>query len=154
MAAIVAWATALPLAAVAAASATPGSLPWFGSRLVFGVGAVVCHQRPERSFHLHGEPLPVCARCLGVYGGAAVAALAVYLGGATGVMRRRRAPRDERARARGLMIGALLPNAATLGWEWLVRMPPHVVRAGAGIPLGVIVAWLVLQPPRGRVQSE
>jgi uncharacterized membrane protein len=27
----------------------------------------VCHQRPERSFALLGRPLPVCARCFGLY---------------------------------------------------------------------------------------
>ncbi len=27
----------------------------------------VCHQIPERSFHLHGVPLAACARCTGLY---------------------------------------------------------------------------------------
>ncbi len=27
----------------------------------------ICHQRPERSFAPLGRPLPVCARCLGLY---------------------------------------------------------------------------------------
>lgn len=27
----------------------------------------VCHQLPERSFHLFGEPLAVCQRCIGLY---------------------------------------------------------------------------------------
>ena len=27
----------------------------------------VCHQIPERSFHLLGEPLAACARCTGLY---------------------------------------------------------------------------------------
>ena len=31
--------------------------------------AGVCHQIPERSFHLWGEPAAVCSRCLGVYAG-------------------------------------------------------------------------------------
>jgi uncharacterized membrane protein len=29
----------------------------------------VCHQIPERSFHISGYPLAVCARCTGIYGG-------------------------------------------------------------------------------------
>ncbi|MBC7348531.1 MAG: DUF2085 domain-containing protein [Candidatus Aminicenantes bacterium] len=29
----------------------------------------VCHQRPERSFFLQGQPLAVCSRCLGFYSG-------------------------------------------------------------------------------------
>lgn len=31
--------------------------------------ALVCHQRPERSFHWHGLPLAVCVRCTGLYVG-------------------------------------------------------------------------------------
>ena len=27
----------------------------------------ICHQRPERSFHSAGVPLPVCARCTGLH---------------------------------------------------------------------------------------
>ena len=37
--------------------------------------ALVCHQQPERSFHWHGFPLAVCARCTGVYVGIAVGLL-------------------------------------------------------------------------------
>lgn len=33
--------------------------------------ALVCHQRPERSFFLFGAPVAICARCLGIYLGAA-----------------------------------------------------------------------------------
>jgi uncharacterized membrane protein len=34
------------------------------------VGYAICHQIPERSFHLHGQQLPLCARCTGIYMGA------------------------------------------------------------------------------------
>ena len=34
------------------------------------VGYAVCHQIPERSFHLPGRPLPLCARCTGTFLGA------------------------------------------------------------------------------------
>jgi uncharacterized membrane protein len=34
--------------------------------------SVVCHQRPERSFWIFGAPVAVCARCLGIYLGAAI----------------------------------------------------------------------------------
>ena len=40
------------------------------------IGGVVCHQRPERSFHLHGVQMPVCARCAGLYLGAGLGVLA------------------------------------------------------------------------------
>jgi uncharacterized membrane protein len=35
---------------------------WFGS--------AVCHQFPEHSYHIAGVPLPLCARCTGLYLGA------------------------------------------------------------------------------------
>jgi uncharacterized membrane protein len=35
----------------------------------------VCHQIPERSFHLGGFPLAVCARCVGLYAGGAAGVL-------------------------------------------------------------------------------
>lgn len=31
------------------------------------IGYAVCHQIPARSFHLGGQPLPLCARCTGIY---------------------------------------------------------------------------------------
>ena len=57
--------------------------PWLTSRpagsawhplglVVYGFGQVVCHQRVDRSFLLGGVPLPVCARCTGIYAGAVV----------------------------------------------------------------------------------
>lgn len=39
--------------------------------------SAVCHQMPERSFHLFGHPLGVCARCAGIYMGFA-AGLMLY----------------------------------------------------------------------------
>ncbi len=37
--------------------------------------AIVCHQRPERSFWIFGAEVAVCARCLGIYLGAALGLL-------------------------------------------------------------------------------
>lgn len=34
------------------------------------VGYAICHQIPERSFHIDGHQLPLCARCTGIYMGA------------------------------------------------------------------------------------
>ncbi|RME75228.1 MAG: DUF2085 domain-containing protein [Chloroflexi bacterium] len=36
------------------------------------VGYAICHQIPSRTFHLNGQPLPLCARCTGIYLGALV----------------------------------------------------------------------------------
>ncbi|MGE0885179.1 MAG: DUF2085 domain-containing protein [Blastocatellales bacterium] len=39
--------------------------------------SAVCHQMPDRSFHLDGLPLGVCSRCTGIYSGF-IAGLVVY----------------------------------------------------------------------------
>jgi uncharacterized membrane protein len=39
--------------------------------LLHWLGYGVCHQIPERTIHLAGEALPLCARCSGIYVGAA-----------------------------------------------------------------------------------
>ena len=41
---------------------------------IFWFFSPVCHQDPARSFWLFGAPLAVCARCLGIYLGAAAGA--------------------------------------------------------------------------------
>lgn len=38
---------------------------------IFAIGSVICHQLPDRSFFVDGRQLPVCARCTGLYLGAA-----------------------------------------------------------------------------------
>src|SRR5690349_15498240 len=42
---------------------------------IYKAFSFVCHQIPERSFHLAGHQFAVCSRCTGLYSGFAVAAL-------------------------------------------------------------------------------
>ncbi len=42
---------------------------------IYKTFSFVCHQIPERSFHLAGHQFAVCSRCTGLYSGFAVAAL-------------------------------------------------------------------------------
>jgi uncharacterized membrane protein len=39
------------------------------SALAYFLFSPLCHQIPERSFHLYGHPLAVCHRCTGIYFG-------------------------------------------------------------------------------------
>ena len=107
-----------------------GVEPW---RLALVCG-LICHQRPERSFFLHGVQMPVCARCTGLYAGAAAAApLALFLA----------APLSSR-RARAVALAAGLPTAITWTLE-VARVAPfsNAIRFGAALPLGFAAAWLV-----------
>lgn len=49
------------------------------SEVIYNAFSYLCHQIPERSFHLAGHPFAVCSRCTGLYAGFAVATLALPL---------------------------------------------------------------------------
>lgn len=103
--------------------------------LLFPIGSFVCHQRPERSFFVDGHQLPVCARCTGLYLGAAIAApLALALV----------APLTTR-RSRLLLGLAALPTFVTWTLEFAGIVPfSNLSRFVAALPLGFAAAWLVL----------
>ena len=113
---------------------------------VYHAGSLVCHQRPERSLHLAGIQLPVCARCFGLYLSGAV--------GLTLASRRRRALSTHAVRL--LLALAALPIAATVALEWLGAIQTsNSQRLITGLPLGfaagvVIVRSLVRPEPSGR----
>jgi uncharacterized membrane protein len=110
-------------------------MPPVGAAVVYALGSFVCHQLPERSFHLGSFQLPVCARCFGIYGGAALAT-------ATQVFPRL----DHRTTThRGLTtLIALLPTLVTVALEWAgIWRPSNLARALAGVPLGFAVAFVV-----------
>jgi uncharacterized membrane protein len=126
------WAVAIGAAPKAGLGSGAGAV---AAGLVYLVGAVVCHQRPERSFHIDGVQLPVCARCTGL-----------YLGGALGVVMwliwrslRRRPPIaiDPRRAGVALLI-ASAPTAITVAtasvglWDL-----SNAGRAMLALPMGV-----------------
>jgi uncharacterized membrane protein len=72
-----AW-TLVPLVLVAGVFAVPYFLTHGFLIIAFALHhgfALICHQRPERSFWIFGAPVAVCARCLGIYLGAAIGLL-------------------------------------------------------------------------------
>jgi uncharacterized membrane protein len=102
---------------------------------VYAAGSNICHQRPERSFHLAGQKLPVCARCTGLYVSAAAAVPFAFV--LASVMSARR--------ARLLLLAAAAPTAITWTLEFAGVMPfSNAARAVAAIPLGFAAAWLVV----------
>jgi uncharacterized membrane protein len=157
---------AAPFLASQPHASTPGSLLILG---VYGIGSLVCHQLPERSYHLWTTQLPVCARCTGIYLGALFGALSAIA--ARAFERARDAGASESRSARlvtsirrcdsqaslGLLrseslshtrvwLGlAAAPSALTLVYEWSTgHIPSNALRFAAGIPIGLVVAWLAV----------
>lgn len=133
----VAWAAVLlwtPLASGQAGGSVPA---YVGSAIVYAAGSLICHQRPERSFTIGGVQMPVCARCIGIYLGAACVAAGFAL--------RRSQPTPPASNVRQILLAGLLPTALTFLYEVVVGLPPsNLVRAVSGAPLGGAVAWTII----------
>jgi hypothetical protein len=118
-----------------AASGAPARL---GAGVIYLAGRVVCHQKPERSFTAAGHPLPVCARCTGIYAAAPIAcllAIAVPGGRARRVWAWAGTPR-------GVLVAAL-PTAVSVAVEWLTGWTDPGLRAATGAVLGFAGAGLI-----------
>lgn len=90
--------------------------------------ALVCHQRPERSFSFFGGSVAVCSRCLGIYLGAALGLLF----------------RSSRTIASRLLIAAAALNLLDAGGELSgLHGNWRGVRFVLGLALGVTGAILI-----------
>jgi uncharacterized membrane protein len=104
--------------------------------MLYALGSRICHQRPERSFHLFAVQLPVCARCAGIYGGAAVGLLLTL----SASIRERLFPFSPRM----LLVAGGVPTLLTLILEWSGAWAgASNVRAVAGVTLGAAIAFVV-----------
>ena len=111
--------------------------------VVHSVGAVVCHQRPERSFYWNRRRFPVCARCTGLY-------VSGTLGAVIGWTGLRRVPRYRRR----ILALAALPTVVTLGVEWLgLAGLSNLWRAFAALPLGGAAGWLFVRMLRSEERA-
>ena len=130
--AAVMWLMLILMSPVALASGRLSTL----TLAVYHAGSLVCHQRPERSFHLAGAQLPVCARCFGL-----------YLSGAVGlVVGSRRRGSISAATSRLLLVMAALPIAVTVALEWLGLIhTTNIVRMLTGLPLGFAAAVVIVR---------
>ena len=89
----------------------------------------VCHQDPARSFWILGAPLAVCARCLGIYLGAAVGAW---------IPAPRRVLLSGLALFAALNLADVLTEAAALHGNW--KLTRFLLGALLGLAAGSLVA--------------
>jgi uncharacterized membrane protein len=133
------WAVAIPFATFTAARSDASPAMYVVAVAVYGAGSIICHQLPGRTFHVWAAQMPVCARCTGIYAGAAMAAAVLLTGTGHQAGGRTRIGAD-----RLRVLAAALPTVATLLFEWSTgSTPSNTVRALAGIPLGAAVAWVI-----------
>ena len=132
------------VALLVAASYLP--VPLAGVLYVFG--SVICHQIADRSFHIDGAQLPVCARCFGIYlgfCGASLVRLATRALPAFTAARLRQGRQGLRhSNERMLLLAAALPTALTIVLEWTGIHSSNLARAMAGAPLGAVVGLIVM----------
>ena len=109
--------------------------PAFAST-IYKIFSFVCHQIPERSFHLAGHQFAVCSRCTGLYSGFAVAALVYPLA--------RSLTRTDTPRRRWLILAAvplLIDFSLTYFGVW---SNTHLTRFSTGALLGAVAVFYVM----------
>jgi uncharacterized membrane protein len=141
------WVAAVIVAPLASASPVPAVAR--AAVLVYGAGAFVCHQRPERSFHIHGRQLAVCARCTGLYVSALAGGLLALAFGVAAL---------SPSRARMWLAIAAVPTLLTVSLELAgVAYPSNTTRMLSALPLGAVAGWIVvavLHPMRRTEQHQ
>jgi len=88
-----------------------------------------CHQLSDRSFHMGGVPLAVCARCAGVY-------LGLFTGGLIFMVFRKPMPKYL------LLPMALLALDGLINFAGVINTPA-LVRFSVGLCAGVSGGWLL-----------
>lgn len=110
------------------------------------IGYAVCHRIAERSFHLHNQPLPLCARCTGIYLGVMIG-LGVFA--ARGRLRATQLP-PLRLLAAQLALAATIAvdglNSYLSLFEFYTPLyPPHnTLRLFTGLAAGTAMITLAL----------
>jgi uncharacterized membrane protein len=67
LALVLAWVCGALVAPILRPAAREGEMS--AASLFYYVYGRVCHQMADRSFHIDGHPMAVCARCFGIYAG-------------------------------------------------------------------------------------
>lgn len=116
--------------------------------LTYQVGGVVCHQDPVRSFAAGSWAMPVCARCFGLYAGAAV-------GAAVGCVAAWRRSRWSVGPLRWALAVGAAPTAVLWLAEWIGGQPVgNLLRMEGALPCGAVVAAVLVRAIGGGIPSD
>lgn len=103
---------------------------------IYQAFSYVCHQIPERSFHLAGHQFAVCSRCTGLYAGFAIASLVYPL---------TRSLRSTDTPPRIWLVLAALPLAIDFGLGYFSIWPNnHLSRFTTGALLGAVAVFYIV----------
>ena len=108
---------------------------------MFAIGAVICHQRPERSFFADGHQLPVCARCTGLYLSGAIALLGWWT--VKAARQWRPMPVSPKFALRLVALAAVPTLLSFAAGALTVWDGSNVVRAMLAVPLGASAGAIV-----------
>jgi uncharacterized membrane protein len=109
--------------------------------VIFAVGSLICHQRPDRSFFWGEQQFPVCARCTGLYLSAAFGLIGWVV--VKTAQHGRRIRIDPRM-ARIVLIVVALPTAVSLTSGALgVWDGSNMTRALLALPFGAAAGVIV-----------
>ena len=113
---------------------------------VYALASRVCHQQPGRSFAVAGTPMPVCARCTGLYVSGTVGSVLALV---WSLSARGRAQDDVR-RMRRVLVASAVPTALSWGLEVSgLFVPSMEVRALCALPLGAVTGWVAVRAASG-----
>ena len=103
---------------------------------IYKAFSFVCHQIPDRSFHLYSHQFAVCSRCTGIYAGFAIAALAYPLVYPLG---------DPRTPSRLWLILAAGPIAIDFALGYFdIWQNNHLSRFATGALLGSVAVFFIM----------
>lgn len=138
------WAGWLALIPSLAGHADAGPAVVAAAAASYRLGGLVCHQQAGRSFHVGRVQLPVCARCTGLYAGAALGGAAAVAWLIVGRVRKRPSQARLSAVRRVIVLGALPTVLLWLGEHGLGMGIGGAVRASGALLLGATVWWFAV----------
>ena len=126
------WLTLLVVAPAAFGSSHRVAVLAAGATYV--AGSLVCHQQEHRSFVITGRPMPVCARCTGLYASALFGGVV-----ALGAARRRLG-----SRARWVLMALAVPTIVSWSTDYVgITHTTNLTRALLALPFGAAAGWIV-----------